>query len=131
MANSKIVIATTGCPKLIEPSMVRQGQVILALSNPEPEIEPEDALKAGALYAADGKAINNALAFPGLFKGALKANAHTINARMKIAAANAIANHTLQGDLVPNILNLAVHEEVAKAVEEEAYRSGAARIEHL
>jgi len=64
----RLLLLTTGCPKLIEPSMVRQGQVILALSNPEPEIEPEDALKAGALYAADGKAINNALAFPGLFK---------------------------------------------------------------
>lgn len=131
MENSKIVIATTGCPKLISPEMVKKGQILLALSNPDPEIEPEDAIKAGALYAADGKAINNALAFPGLFKGALKANAKTINNRMKIAAAQAIANHTLHGDLVPNILNLRVHEEVAKAVEEEAYKSGAAIIETL
>lgn len=129
MENSKIVIATTGCPKLISPEMVRKGQIILALSNPEPEIEPEDAIKAGALYAADGKAINNALAFPGLFKGALKANAKTINSRMKIAAASAIASHTLHGDLVPNILNLTVHEEVAKAVEDEAYKSGVAKTE--
>ncbi|MCA1933144.1 MAG: NAD-dependent malic enzyme [Calditerrivibrio sp.] len=129
MENAKIVIATTGCPKLILPEMVRKGQVILALSNPDPEIEPEDAIKAGALYAADGKAINNALAFPGLFKGALKANAKTINARMKIAAAAAIASHALHGDLVPNILNLNVHEEVAKAVEDEAYKSGVAKAE--
>jgi malate dehydrogenase (oxaloacetate-decarboxylating) len=128
MENSKIVIATTGCPKLITPDMIKKGQIILALSNPDPEIEPEDALNAGALYAADGKAINNALAFPGLFKGALKANARTINSRMKIAAAKAIANHTLHGDLVPNILNKHVHEEVAKAVEEEAYKTGAAKI---
>lgn len=128
MDNAKIVIATTGCPKLITPDMVKKGQIILALSNPDPEIEPEVALRAGALYAADGKAINNALAFPGLFKGALLANARTINARMKIAAAHAIANHTLHGDLVPNILNIKVHEEVAKAVEEEAYKSGVAKV---
>lgn len=128
MDNAKIVIATTGCPKLITPDMVKSGQIILALSNPDPEIEPEDAIRAGALYAADGKAINNALAFPGLFKGALLANARTINARMKIAAAQAIANHTLHGDLVPNILNIKVHEEVAKAVEEEAYKSGVAKV---
>jgi malate dehydrogenase (oxaloacetate-decarboxylating) len=128
MENSKIVIATTGCPKLITPDMIKKGQIILAISNPDPEIEPEDALNAGALYAADGKAINNALAFPGLFKGALKANARTINSKMKIAAAKAIANHTLHGDLVPNILNKHVHEEVAKAVEEEAYKTGAAKI---
>ncbi|MGC8768772.1 NAD-dependent malic enzyme [Calditerrivibrio sp.] len=128
MDNAKIVIATTGCPKLITPDMVKKGQIILALSNPDPEIDPEDAMKAGALYAADGKAINNALAFPGLFKGALMANAKTINARMKIAAAQAIANHTLYGDLVPNILNVKVHEEVAKAVEEEAYKSGVAKV---
>jgi len=128
MENAKIVIATTGCPKLITPDMVKKGQIILALSNPDPEIDPEDAIKAGALYAADGKAINNALAFPGLFKGALMANAKTINARMKIAAAQAIANHTIHGDLVPNILNIKVHEEVAKAVEEEAYKSGVAKV---
>lgn len=128
MDNAKIVIATTGCPKLITPDMVKSGQIILALSNPDPEIEPEDAIRAGALYAADGKAINNALAFPGLFKGALLANARTINARMKIAAAQAIANHTLHGDLVPNILNIKVHEEVAKAVEEEAYKTGVAKV---
>ncbi|ADR18643.1 NAD-dependent malic enzyme [Calditerrivibrio nitroreducens] len=128
MDNAKIVIATTGCPKLITPDMVKKGQIILALSNPDPEIDPEDAIKAGALYAADGKAINNALAFPGLFKGALMANAKTINSRMKIAAAQAIANHTIHGDLVPNILNIKVHEEVAKAVEEEAYKSGVAKV---
>ena len=51
------------------------GQVILALSNPDPEIEPLVAREHGAAFAADGKGINNVLAFPGLFKGALEARA--------------------------------------------------------
>ncbi len=67
MANCDIVIATTGVPGLIKPEMVRKGQIILALSNPRPEIEPEVAMKCGAAYAADGKSVNNVLGFPGHF----------------------------------------------------------------
>ncbi len=124
MDKSKIVIATTGVPGLIKKEMVKPKQVILALSNPDPEITPEDAIDAGALYAADGKAINNALAFPGLFKGALNARSKTINNAMKIAAAKTIAKFTMEGDLVPNILNKKVHIAVAKAVEEVALKTG-------
>src|SRR6185369_15050970 len=73
LSEADVVVATTGKPGLVKPEMVRQGQIILALSNPDPEIQPELALAAGARFAADGKTINNALAFPGLFRGALRA----------------------------------------------------------
>ena len=51
--------------------MVRPGQVILALTNPVPEIEPDAALAAGAAFAADGTSVNNVLGYPGIFRGAL------------------------------------------------------------
>jgi malate dehydrogenase (oxaloacetate-decarboxylating) len=127
MADSDIVIATTGVPGLIKTAMVRPGQVILALSNPNPEIEPDDALAAGAAYAADGKGVNNAMAFPGLFKGALMARARTITNGMKIAAARAISDHAQEDDLIPNILDRAIHTEVARAVEEAARADGVSR----
>ena len=75
MATADIVICTTGVPGLLKKEMIRKGQVILALSNPKPEISPEDARAAGASFAADGRGANNALAFPGLFRGALNARA--------------------------------------------------------
>ena len=65
-----IVIVTMGAPGLIKPPMVREGQVILALSNPNPEITPEEVLAAGVALAADGKVVNNAPAFPGILRGA-------------------------------------------------------------
>lgn len=118
MAEADIVVATTGSPGLIKPEWVRKGQVILGLSNPDPEIRPDVALAHGALYAADGRTINNALAFPGLFRGALRANATHFTDRMKIAAAQAIAQHTGTDHLVPSILDRDVHEAVATAVEQ-------------
>lgn len=78
METCDIVIATTGVPGLIKPAFVRSGQVILALSNPKPEIEPEAALQAGAAYAADGRSVNNVLGFPGIFRGALNAKSTEI-----------------------------------------------------
>lgn len=68
METCDIIVATTGVPGLIKPAFVRSGQVILALSNPKPEIEPEAALQAGAAYAADGRSVNNVLGFPGIFR---------------------------------------------------------------
>ncbi|BCA78720.1 malic enzyme-like NAD(P)-binding protein [Desulfuromonas sp. AOP6] len=124
MAEANIVIATTGCPGLIKPSMVRKGQVILALSNPNPEITPEDAMAAGASFAADGKSVNNALGFPGIFRGALNVRATRINNKMKIAAAKAIAACAEEGELVPSILHKEVHAKVAEAVERAALESG-------
>ena len=124
MGEADVVIATTGVPRLISPSLVRAKQVILALSNPDPEIHPEEAITAGAAFAADGKAVNNALAFPGLFRGALDARATQVNNLMKIAAAEAIAGFASDGDLVPNILDREVHAAVARAVREAAFKSG-------
>ena len=124
MREADIVIATTGVPGLIEPSLVRPKQVILALSNPDPEIQPAEAIAAGAAFAADGKAVNNALAFPGLFRGALDARATNVNNLMKIAAAEVIAEFASDGDLVPNILDHRVHAAVAEAVREAALKSG-------
>ncbi len=127
MELSDIVIATTGVPGLIRKEMIRKGQVILALSNPRPEISPEEARAAGASFAADGRGANNALAFPGVFRGALNARARKINNRMKIAAAKAISSFAETGELVPSILNMEVHAKVADAVERAAFESGVAR----
>ncbi len=127
MRESDIVICTTGVGGLIKKEMIRKGQVILALSNPFPEITPEDAKAAGASFAADGKGVNNALAFPGIFRGALNARARRINNRMKLAAAKTIAKFAEPGELVPGILNIEMHSEVAKAVERAAFESGIAK----
>ena len=115
MQKADIVIATTGRRGLIAPETVRKGQIILALSNPDPEIEPSVALAHGAAFAADGKGINNLLGFPGLFKGALAARAKRFTDAMLLAAAGAIAE-LASDDLVPDPLDRAVHEAVAAAV---------------
>jgi malate dehydrogenase (oxaloacetate-decarboxylating) len=125
MAEADIVIATTGVRGLIKPSMVRPGQVILALSNPDPEIEPTDALAAGASFAADGKSINNVLGFPGLFRGALEAGARRFTDQMLVAAAETIADHAGEHELVPEPLDPRVHDAVSRAVAQAARDSGA------
>lgn len=117
METCDIVVATTGVPGLIKPEMVRKGHVILALSNPNAEIEPSVALKAGAAFAADGRLVNNILGFPGIFRGALNAQVKEITYPMLIAAALAIVDSTKSGDLVPHPLDPTVHEHVAAAVE--------------
>lgn len=129
MREAQVVVTTTGVPNLIKPEMVRPRQIILALSNPDPEIKPEAALEAGAAFAADGRGVNNALAFPGIFKGALKARASRINNRMKIAAAYAIAAlaNSDRKELVPALLNSEVHQHVTDAVERAAFESGAVK----
>jgi malate dehydrogenase (oxaloacetate-decarboxylating) len=116
MARADIVIATTGVKGLIKPEWVRPGQVILALSNPDPEIEPLLARERGAAFAADGKGINNVLAFPGLFKGALSARVSHFSDAMLMAAADAIAKLARDDELVPDPLDKTVHERVAEAV---------------
>jgi malate dehydrogenase (oxaloacetate-decarboxylating) len=116
MREAEVVVATTGRPGLITPEMVRPGQVILALTNPVPEIEPEAALAAGAAFAADGTSVNNVLGYPGIFRGALDAGAPSITSAMKLAAAHAIAEKTEASELVPDVLDRSVHEHVAEAV---------------
>lgn len=116
MQTADIVIATTGVRGLIKPEMVRSGQIILALSNPDPEIEPLLALERGAAFASDGKSINNVLGFPGLFRGALDARAPKFTDAMLIAAARTIAELAGQDDVVPDALDKSVHAKVAEAV---------------
>jgi malate dehydrogenase (oxaloacetate-decarboxylating) len=129
MRESDVVVATTGQPGLIRPESIRKGQVILALTNPDPEIAPEAALEAGAAFAGDGTLVNNVLGYPGIFRGALEAGAQEINADMKLAAAWAIAGLTVESDHVPDVLDRGVHERVAEAVREAAKSSGAASLE--
>jgi malate dehydrogenase (oxaloacetate-decarboxylating) len=126
LANADIVIAATGKPALIAPASIRKGQVVFALSNPDPEIAPSDALEAGAAFAGDGRSINNALAFPGLFKGALDVRSRSITPRMRVAAAEAIAALAPPGEVVPSPLDLVVHQAVARAAAETARAEGLA-----
>ncbi|GBF31370.1 NAD-dependent malic enzyme [bacterium MnTg04] len=118
MARADFVIATSGVKNLIKPEWVRDGQVILALSNPDPEIEPTIALEQGAAFAADGKGINNVLGFPGLFKGALAARARSFTREMLLVAAHTLAELAGPDDLVPDALDIDVHDKVAEAVAE-------------
>lgn len=127
MQTADIVITTTGVPGLIHPDMVRPGQIILALSNPNPEITPETALAAGAAYAADGKSVNNVLGFPGILRGAIDSQASRISHEMYIAAANAIAGHAAPDELVPNPLDKSLHRTVARAVARQAVLQGLAQ----
>jgi malate dehydrogenase (oxaloacetate-decarboxylating) len=131
MANCDIVILTTGAPGLIKPEMVRKGQIILALSNPRPEIEPDVALKNGAAYAADGKSVNNVLGFPGIFRGAVDTWTPRITEEMLVAAAYAIADYTTGDQLVPNPLDRKLHETVAHAVALKAIEQGLARSDYV
>ncbi len=126
MREADVVVATSGRPGLIAPEMVHDGQVILALTNPVPEIEPDAALAAGAAFAADGTSVNNVLGYPGIFRGALLAGAREINLPMKRAAAWALAGLTVESELVPDVLDRKVHEAVAQAVRQAAVDSGVA-----
>jgi malate dehydrogenase (oxaloacetate-decarboxylating) len=125
MQRADIVIACTGAKGLIRPEWVRKGQVILALSNPDPEIEPLAARAQGAAFAADGKGINNVLAFPGLFKGALEARATRFTDAMLMAAANAIASLARGDELVPDPLDRELHAKVTAAVRAAAAQAAA------
>ncbi|HEX3541552.1 MAG TPA: NAD(P)-dependent oxidoreductase [Acidimicrobiales bacterium] len=129
LRDADVVIATTGKAGLIQPAMVRPGQVILALSNPSPEIAPEIAIAAGAAFAADGRSVNNVLAYPGIFRGAFLAGAETINLEMKLAASRAIADLSDASTLIPDVLDRSVHDHVARAVRDAAELSGVAHPE--
>ena len=101
------------------------------MTNPSPEIEPEAALAAGAAFAADGTSVNNVLGYPGIFRGALMANARAINLEMKRAAAWALAGLTVESELVPDVLDRAVHDSVAAAVRQAAIDSGVADLTRI
>lgn len=131
MQECDVVVATTGVAGLITPEMVRKGQIILALSNPNPEIDPDVAIKAGAAFAADGKSVNNVLGFPGILRGAVDSYATRISHEMYMAAATTIADQTPPDELVPNPLDKNVHQSVARAVAQKAIQQGLARAEFI
>ncbi|MCU0656226.1 MAG: NAD-dependent malic enzyme [Polyangiaceae bacterium] len=116
LQQADIVVATTGKPGLIRPDMVRRGQVIFSLSNPDPEIDPGAAVAAGAAFAGDGRSINNALAFPGLFKGILEARARRFTPEMYTDAARVIASFAQPGEVVPSPFDMRIHDAVREAV---------------
>ena len=116
---------------------MNRDAIIFAMANPEPEIMPDVAKAAGARVVGTGRSdfpnqINNVLAFPGIFRGALDVRASDINEEMKVAAAEALAG--LVGDelsedyIIPAAFDPRVGPAVAKAVAEAARRSGVARI---
>jgi malate dehydrogenase (oxaloacetate-decarboxylating) len=131
MSECDIVIAATGVPDLLQPDMIRKGQIIFALSNPNSEIDPEVALAHGAAFAADGKSLNNVLGFPGIFRGAVDANAPRITEEMLLSAVEVLVRMTPAGELIPNPLNKKVHLEVARAVALTAMKQGIARAEYV
>lgn len=126
MESCDLVILTTGKRDLITKDMVKKGQILMALSNPYPEIPVQEALAAGAKFAADGTRVNNLLGYPGIFKGALEVRAKEINQKMLLAAAQAIADSAPENEMVPHPLQKKLHEKVALAVAKAAFESGVA-----
>ncbi|MBL93301.1 MAG: NAD-dependent malic enzyme 1 [Myxococcales bacterium] len=129
MKTCDVVIANTGHGRVIKPSQVQPGQVIIALSEPEPEIETYDATLAGAALAADGKSVHKAVVFPGMLLGAMWVRARTINDEMRVAASLSLASQVEEGDLVPSPLTDGVHAKVAASVTAAAISSGVAQID--
>lgn len=119
-------------------STMNKDAVIFAMANPNPEILPDEALAAGARVVATGRSdypnqINNVLAFPGIFRGALDVRASDINEEMMLAASDAISKLVTGEDLkngiiIPSALNKSVSKDIAAAVSEAAKKTGVARI---
>ena len=111
--------------------------IVFACANPNPEITPEDAKKAGVRVIATGRSdypnqINNVLAFPGVFRGTFDVRASDINEQMKLAAAEALADLVSNEELneeyiIPDVFDKRVAKAVAKAVADEARKAGIAR----
>ena len=134
------VFIGVSAPGVVTTDMVRtmaKDAILFACANPTPEIFPDDAKAGGARVVATGRSdypnqINNVLAFPGIFRGALDARASDINDAMKIAAAHALAD--LVGDdlsadyIIPAAFDPRVRDAVASAVEQAARNSGVARV---
>ena len=128
-------------PGLLTEEMIKtmnKDAIIFAMANPVPEVMPEIALAAGARVIATGRSdypnqINNVLAFPGIFRGALDVRASDINDEMMLAASDAIPKLVTEEDLangiiIPSAFNKGVVESIAKAVADAAVKSGVARI---
>lgn len=128
-------------PNVVSAEMIKSMNVrpiVFPMANPVPEIMPRDALDAGAFVVGTGRSdfpnqINNVLAFPGIFRGALDVRAKDINGEMKLAAAKAIASYIPENELsetniIPSALDKNVASAVAKAVADAAVKTGIARI---
>ena len=135
------VFIGVSAPHCVTPEMVKsmaKDPIIFAMANPTPEITPDEALAAGAAVMGTGRSdfpnqINNVLAFPGIFRGALDVRASDINDAMKIAAAKAIADFVTPEKLsaeyiIPSPLEEGVSAAVAKAVAQAAKDTGVARV---
>ena len=135
------VFIGVSAPGMVSTEMVKtmnRDAIIFACANPTPEIFPEDAKAGGAAVVSTGRSdypnqINNVLAFPGIFRGALDVRARDINDAMKIAAANALAGLISEEELsadyiIPAAFDPRVKDAVAKAVKTAAYETGVARI---
>lgn len=135
------VFIGVSAPNILTSKMIKtmaKDPVIFAMANPTPEIMPEEAMKTGVKVMGTGRSdypnqINNVLAFPGIFRGALDVRASDINEEMKIAAAEAIASLVSKEELTPEYIIPApfdprVAKTVAKAVAKAAVDSGVARI---
>ena len=133
-----IGVSAPGC---VTPEMVKSmapNPILFPMANPTPEIMPDEAKAAGAAVVGTGRSdfpnqINNVLAFPGIFRGALDVRARDINDEMKIAAAKAIAGFVTDDKLsadyiIPSALDKTVAQAVAKAVAEAARKTGVARL---
>lgn len=138
--NADVFIGVSA-PNIVSKEMVtsmNSDSILFAMANPTPEIFPDDAKSAGAKVIGTGRSdfpnqINNVLAFPGIFRGALDVRATEINEEMKIAAAHAIADSVSDEELNPNYIipkafNLDVQKRVAQAVKDAAIKSGVATI---
>jgi malate dehydrogenase (oxaloacetate-decarboxylating) len=138
LAGADVAIGLSG-PGTIPAEAVRtmaEQAIVFALANPTPEVQPEEVREDVAVIAT-GRSdypnqINNVLAFPGVFRGALDVRARTVNEEMKLAAAEAIASVIGEGELVadyiiPSVFNRRVTEAVAAAVADAAVASGVAR----
>jgi malate dehydrogenase (oxaloacetate-decarboxylating) len=124
MATCDVVMMNTGHPGLVSSTQVREGQIIIAMGEPRPEIEPFDATVAGAAFAADGKSISTAAVYPGVLLGALAVKAKAIDDGMRIAAALAMVEAADAGDIVPVPLQPGLHAAVAAAVARAALKTG-------
>lgn len=135
------VFVGVSAPGLLTQEMVKsmnQDAIVFAMANPTPEIMPDEAAAAGAAVVATGRSdfanqINNVLAFPGIFRGALDVRASTINEEMKVAATKAIADLISADELsadnvIPSAFDERVAPAVAQAVAEAAKATGVARI---
>jgi malate dehydrogenase (oxaloacetate-decarboxylating) len=132
-----IGVSVVGALKKEMVKTMNADPIILALANPDPEIMPEEAKAAGAKVIGTGRSdfpnqVNNVLAFPGIFRGALDVHATQINEEMKIAAAIAIAELVQPDELtedyvIPSPFDKRVASHVAAAVAEAAIKSGVAR----